>query len=315
MLRLSAAVRREKLDVFFSPSVYGYFPLPPGLPGVVTIHDAIPERFPELTLPTWKDRVFWRMKVALAIRQARLFVTTSPYGAAEIAEHLAIPRDRVRVTLVGISDTYHENDTPAEIQTAAARVGIPNGGRWFIYVGGFGPHKHVDLIVRAHAAVARRHPNPPLTLLLVGPYRDAFHSDTAGIRAAVDIAGTAGLVKWTGFLPDEELRHLHTGAVALVLVSASEGFGLTAVEAARCGAPVIAATASPLPQVLEGGGLFVEPGNVGQIETAMERLVTNEAERQAMGQRALARARELSWSRSAQAALEAIAEAATTPQP
>src|SRR5690606_21919259 len=77
MLRFSLAVAREKLDVFFSPSVYTYFPLPPGLRAVVTIHDAITERFPELTLPTPRARLFWRLKVGLAIRQARLVLTVS----------------------------------------------------------------------------------------------------------------------------------------------------------------------------------------------------------------------------------------------
>ena len=59
LLRFTAAVAREPLDVFFSPSVYTYFPLPPRLPAVVTIHDAIAERFPELTLPTARARLFW----------------------------------------------------------------------------------------------------------------------------------------------------------------------------------------------------------------------------------------------------------------
>src|SRR5439155_5208802 len=45
MLRLTRAVWKERVDVFFSPSVYTYFPLPPGCPAVVTIHDAIAERF------------------------------------------------------------------------------------------------------------------------------------------------------------------------------------------------------------------------------------------------------------------------------
>src|SRR6516162_6859314 len=65
MLRFTRAVWREPLDVFFSPSVYTYFPLPPRLRAVVTVHDAIAERFPQLTLPSARARLFWRLKVGL----------------------------------------------------------------------------------------------------------------------------------------------------------------------------------------------------------------------------------------------------------
>jgi glycosyltransferase involved in cell wall biosynthesis len=98
-----------------------------------------------------------------------------------------------------------------------------------------------------------------------------------------------------------------------VLPSASEGFGLPAVEAARCGTPVIATTESPLPQLLDGGGLFVRPGDLPSLETAMDRLVADAGLQREMGQRALARASMLSWPRSARVALDALEEAASAP--
>jgi glycosyltransferase involved in cell wall biosynthesis len=177
-------------------------------------------------------------------------------------------------------------------------------------VGGFNPHKHVDALVRAHAAAIRGRANPP-HLLLVGTIdKDVFHGDQAGIRAAVREAGTEALVHWTGFVPDEELRHLHSGAVALVLPSACEGFGLPAVEAAACGTPVIATTASPLPGLLQGGGIFVKPGDAGEVEAAMRRLLDDEPLRATMGWMARQKAGELSWERAAEAALGALREAA-----
>ena len=310
MLRLTNAVRGARLDAFLSPSVYGYFPLPPGLPAVVTVHDAIAERFPALTLPTWQDRWSWRAKVRLALMQARLVLTVSEYAAREVTTHLRVPSRKLRVTLEGVSQAYTPSTSRADVRAAADRARVPAGSRWLMYVGGFGPHKYVDLVVRAHADVAKRQKDSPLMLVLVGQHRDGFHSDVETIRQVIKECGTEHLVRWVGFLPDSEVRHLHSGAVALLLVSASEGFGLPAVEAARCGTPVIATTESPLPQILAGGGIFVTPGDLVALTNAIERLAGDEEVRLAMGARALERASALSWPHAARVALGALEEVA-----
>ena len=189
------------------------------------------------------------------------------------------------------------------------RVGIPRGAPWLVYVGGFNPHKRVDVVVRAHAAVAREQQGLPLYLVLVGdPERDVFHSDLDGIRDAIAEAGTEHLVKWARFVPDEELRHLHSGATALLLPSECEGFGLPAVEAAACGAPVVATTESPLPELLAGGGIFVPPGDEAGVITALRSLLGDEFKRRKMGKTALERAARLNWTDSASIVLQTLRE-------
>lgn len=310
MLRLTAAVRRARPDVFFSPSVYTYFPLPPGQRSVIAIHDTIAERFPELTLPTRRARLFWKAKVRLAAYQASVVVTVSEYSARELGRVLGIARDRIRVVGEAPAAAYRPSDR-AESVAAAARVGVPTGAPYFTYVGGFNPHKRLDTIVRAHGRAVAATSGPAPHLLLVGTLsEDVFHGNVDEIRATVLAAGTEALVHWTGFVPDDELRHLHSGATALVLVSEAEGFGLPAVEAAACGTPVIATVESPLPELLAGGGFFVKPGDTAALADAMVRLLSEPALRRAMGEHALEAARALSWSDGARAALDALGEAA-----
>jgi alpha-1,3-rhamnosyl/mannosyltransferase len=308
ILRFTHAVWKERPDVFFHPSVYTFFPLPPGMPAVVAIHDAIPERFPELTLPSRRARLFWRGKVKLALAQARLILTVSHYSAGELHDMLGVSRSRIRVAMPAPSSTYSRVDHAVAVR-AAARHGVPVGEPWFMYVGGFNPHKHVAAIVRAHAAVVQGSRHRPHLLLVGSLQDDVFHANVQDIRAAIASQGTEPLVHWTGFVDDDELRALHSGATALVLVSASEGFGLPAVEAAACGTPVIATTASPLPVVLEGGGLFVPPGAERETAQAMLQLLDNREAARAMGERARQQASALQWSEGARAALAALHEA------
>jgi len=310
MLRFTRAVWRERPDVFFSPSVYTYFPLPPMLRSVVTVHDAIAERFPELTLPSKRARMMWRLKVGLAVRQARLVLTVSDFASRDLTRYLGIAPKRIRVATEAPAPAFHAEPDPARLAELTGKLGLPPGARWFIYVGGFNPHKHVDTIVRAHAKISRGVETPSYVLLVGTIDADVFHGSQGAIRRAITEAGTGQLVKWTGFVPDEDLRHLYAAAVALLLPSACEGFGLPAVEAAACGAPVIATTESPLPELLQGGGIFIGPGDEDALARGMELLLGDEAQRRTMAARALERAGQLAWPRTARAALDAIQEAA-----
>ena len=208
----------------------------------------------------------------LAFWQARLVLTISQFAADGIVRALGVSRQADPGGGRGAGTRISQPPNQGEVVRTAKRLGIPKGARWLVYVGGFSPHRrYVEALVRAHAALARESEGGAPHLVLVGATTgDAFFGeDFTRIRAAIDAGrGTAALVHWTGFLPDSALRLVHAGALALVLPSMCEGFGLTAVEAAASGAPVIATTESPLPQLLKGGGLFIAPGDLRRIWSA-----------------------------------------------
>ena len=307
MLRMTRGVSRERLDCFFSPSVYTYFPLPRGLPALVTIHDAIAERFPHLTLPSRRARLFWKMKVWLALRQADRVLTVSDHAARDIARVYKVPAQRIAVALEAPAPEYLVETAAEDAIAVAARSGIAFGRSWFTYVGGFNPHKNIPVIIRAHAELAREMGARAPHLALVGTLdRDVFHGDVGAIRAAIAQSNTESLVHWTGFVNDPDLAKLHAGALALLLPSECEGFGLPAVEAAACGTPVIATTDSPLPELLEGGGIFVTPGDQQQLLDAMRRVATDPSLRSELGAVASKRARGLTWELGAESCLKAL---------
>lgn len=313
MLRFTRAVWRSEMDVFFAPTVYSYYPLPPGRKIVVGIQDAIAERFASRTLPTPRARLFWAMKVRLALSQSALVLTISDYAARDLERVMGIPRSKLRVAVIAPADAFRPSPDPEAIQAAAARAGLPERARWITYVGGFSPHKNVDVLVRAFGRATEGQGGEHVYLALAGKMSgDAFLSCVPAIQQAIAATETQERVLWLGYVPDDDVRHLHSGAVAVALPSDCEGFGLPAVEAAACGAPVVATTESPLPELLAGGGIFVEPRDEDALADALRTMLTDELGRRRMAAAALDAARTLSWRRCAEEALVALRDAAAS---
>jgi glycosyltransferase involved in cell wall biosynthesis len=308
MLRMGRGVGQERLGAFYFPSVYSYFPLPPRIPMAVAIHDTIPERHGRIVFPRWQNRALWWAKSRAARFQARTLITVSEYARRQLAETFAMPAERIFVTPEAPSPAFSPVSDARAIGATLAARGIPDDP-YFLYVGGFNPHKNVSGLVRAFAAATA---GGRVRLVLVGDYQgDVFHQDLANIRAEIARAGVEARVHWTGFVPDDALRFLYAGALAAVLPAFEEGFGLPAVEAAACGAPCIATRESPLPEVLAGGGFFFDPHDARQLETGLRRALEAPAERAAWAKAALSRASALSWHATARAtrvALEATAQ-------
>ncbi len=310
LLALTRRLQSLRCDVFFSPSVYTYFPLPPRTRAVVTIHDVIAERFPHLTTPSRRSRILWWMKVRLARAQANLVLTVSDHAARDIARVLKVPEEKIRVAVEAPAAVFTPR-APDVVAAALVKVGLAPQQRYFTYVGGFNPHKRLDVIVAAHAALVRDLGSDAPRLLFVGAGSegDVFYGEAAGIRDLIQQYGTSNFVIWTGYLDDATLAALHTGSLGNLLVSECEGFGLPAVESAACGSPVIATTESPLPELLAGGGFFVEPNDQAAVERGMRQLL-DPAVRSSLGEGALQRAGLLTWERAAAATHAALVEAA-----
>lgn len=298
LLRMSRAVARYRLDAFFFPSVYTYFPLIRPVPTIVAIHDVIAERHPEMIFPNRRLQFFWRAKLALAQRQARVVLTVSEHAKAGIQEQLGVPDGKLRVILEAHDPSFRilpDARDPAELLPSQ---GLAQGLRYLVYVGGLSPHKNLGVLIQAFRRISPAFPS--LRLLLVGDYSgDVFFSAYADLKQEVNEHDLSDRVRFTGYLDDPTLVELLNRAELLVLPSLEEGFGLPAFEAAACGTPSVVSQVGPAAALLKDAVIAFPPHDVDALSGALQSILADSSRRNHMAAAARSRIAEFSWQRSA----------------
>jgi len=306
--RLARAASRQRFDAFLFPAVYSFYPLLRRMPTVVAFHDAIAERHPDLVFPGWRQRLFWRLKTAVARRQADLILTVSRSAKDEIVRVFGSPETSVRVIPEAAGSEFRPLADAQALCRVQQRYGLPKEGPLILHVGGFSPHKNLGRLLEA--LVGLDSSSPPWHLVLAGDHADVFHSAYLELRAAVAEAGFDHRVTFTGHVPDPDLVVLYNAATMLVLPSLAEGFGLPAIEAMACGLPVVASRRGSVPEVLGGAGLLFDPTEPEDIRMAISRVLTDPSLRDRMKRAGLERARAFSWHTAAHQTVSLLEEVA-----
>lgn len=234
--RLNRAVARDGLDGFLFPSTYTYFPV--NVPSVVGLHDATGHNFPALTFPGRRSRILWRAKEAIAIRRAAQLFTVSQASQTVLASRLGLPASRLPI-VPEAPDPVFSPRPPAAKAEATAAVGLAPGAPFFLYSGGISPSKNLGTLLDAYAALRASRPRAPLLVVVGELDTEVYVSAAVAVREQIHRLGLGDSVLLPGFVSDETLAGLYSGATAVVNPSLAEGFGLPAVEAARCGAATI----------------------------------------------------------------------------
>lgn len=306
MLKFTYAVSKEKLDLFFFPSVYTYFPIYSPAKKIVAIHDVIAETYPELVFNSWKHKLFWDLKVWLANRQADLILTVSEFSKLEIIRQFGFSEDFIEVTLEAADDRFHPVDDKSKIKSVVGRYGVDPEQRNILYVGGISPHKNLTGLLKAFLTLSQLPDYTDAILILVGDFSgDVFLQDQK-LKEEIEKLKSQNKIRLTGFVPDEELVFFYNAATVFVLPSFGEGFGLPALEAMACGIPVIGSETTSLPEVVGEAGLFFNPHDIDKLETHLKTLLTDKTLRERLGRLGRERAKTFSWEKSARQMLSII---------
>jgi glycosyltransferase involved in cell wall biosynthesis len=186
-----------------------------------------------------------------------------------------------------------------EGQTSDLTKGL-NGYPYFLHVGAFNKHKNLIRLIEAFEKVKQANPQQPVFLILAGQAGGSIFSDeSAVIKEAISKKGLADQILLPGYVSDEDLSILYQNALAYVLPSYNEGFGLPALEAMAFQLPVIAANNTCLPEICKEGAVYFDPYNVEDIARQMSLLMLNETDRNQIKQNQLPILASYSWSNAA----------------
>jgi alpha-1,3-rhamnosyl/mannosyltransferase len=286
--------RRRRPDVVLAS---GHRPLPARLPAplVAQLHEAPWDDPEQAALFAPEFAVPMRARGLAAVAAAARVLTAARSARDELVAALGADPTRVDVVAHGVDR--------ARFAGSGAPPAVP--GRYVLLAGTLHPRRNVVALRTAMAGLARR--GIAATLVLAGP--QAFdRADAAAIEAevAAPLAGVS-IVRLVA-PPDHALGALMAGAAAFCLPSLSEGFGLTALEAMACGAPVVASDRGALPEVVGEAGLLVAP-EPPAIEEALARVLTDSALADRLRAAGRERAATFTWERTAEGWLATLQRA------
>ena len=291
---LDRTAAHRDVDVLHCPSPM--VPLHTTRPLVVTVHDVLAWRSPELFSRAGAAQQ--RLLVARAAKVAQRIVVASEYTRNELVGLVGISPDRVTAVPLGV-DRRFQPIQPAPMQLAH-RFGIPPAP-FVLWVGTPEPRKNLATLLRAFGLVRRR--APECVLVVVGMDRVTDRE----LERELEHLG-ASVIR-PGFVTDDDLVALYSATACLVFPSLNEGFGLPPLEAMACGAPVVASNRSSIPEVVGDAGILVDATDPDDIADGIERVVLSDDVAADLRKRGLERARQFTWDRCAQLTVAAYHEA------
>ncbi|MGH2542396.1 MAG: glycosyltransferase family 4 protein, partial [Ardenticatenaceae bacterium] len=268
---------RSGADLYYSP--YYLYPYAVPLPVIITIHDLIPLEFSGMIPARWGQRLY-RPLHRLAARRANHIMTDSAGARDAILRHLRVPPDRITVVHAAPDPFF------------TAEPATPRESYLFSLISNK-PHKNGRRLLGAFAAIQPQEHG--IRLVIAGPYDPHWPSWE-------ELAAEVGVADWVtalGRISEASLREHYRRCGAFVFPSFAEGFGLPVLEAMACGAPVVVADASPMRDLAAGAALRFAPFDEHALAGTLHRLLAEPALRSRLSQRAVQRAAEFSWQRSA----------------
>ncbi len=283
--KLPADAAKRGVQVMLNPGFTA--PLLQRCPNVTVFHDLQHKRHPEYF--RWFDLPFWRMLLYSSVHRSRKLVAVSAATAKDLQHFYGINLDRITVIPHGVDEHFFQ-------------IGKSRGpsDAMLLCVSTLHPHKNLDTLMRAFLQFRQRHPE---FQLIIAGLKGFYTTELEKLRTALNLDDA---VRFTGWIPREELYGLFARARGFLYPSRFEGFGMPVLEALAAGIPSACSNVEPMRSIAGQAALQFDPGSAEEICEAMERIANNEPLRLKLMADGPARAANFSWRVTAQATLDVL---------
>lgn len=264
---------------------------------VVTVHDLTFFDHPE-----WHERskvAYFRPMIRAAARRAQVLIGVSDWTSRRLVE-LVGPRAAVVTIPHGVDHTRFLPSTVAlRTRDLAALAGVGIRPPFIGFAGTIEPRKNIPSLVRSFDAIAGDHLG--LQLAIVG--QPGWGSEE--VDRAIAKSRHRDRINLTGYVEAEVIPALFRQATVVAYPSLEEGFGLPALEALACGAPLVTTSGSAMEDVVGDAAVLVPPDDDASLTQALSQLVERAGRREALSLAGPPRAASSTWQRCAQLHLDA----------
>jgi glycosyltransferase involved in cell wall biosynthesis len=273
-----------------------------GAATAVVLNDLIPFLRPDFYLRQPEQRRYYDGKID-SLRRAGLLLAISDYSRQEAIDALGLAPGNVVAISTAVDDIFHPAPLePAHLEALRARYGITRAALMYA-PGGFDARKNLVGLIQAYARLSA-----PLRaahqLVIAGKVNEGErrHLEEAAREAGL---GADDLVL-TGYVSDQDLIDLYRSVALFVFPSLHEGFGLPALEAMACGAPVIGADNTSIPEVIGNPEAMFDARDPAAIAAKIEQVLGDPAQLARLREHGAVQSRKFSWDASAKKAIAAL---------
>jgi glycosyltransferase involved in cell wall biosynthesis len=285
-------------DIFFMPNLtFGAVSQKTKL--ILTLHDLSFERYPEMF--SFKRRLWhYLVQPQKICRRAEKIIAVSQSTKNDLINLYKINPEKISVAHSGLADKFRVIDrNDKQLIAIKEKYRLPY--RFILYLGTIEPRKNLVSLIRAFNQFrnqAQRENDAEL-----GKYKLVIAGQSGWlmqkILAEIEASPYREDILKINFVAEKDKEYFYNLASLFVYPSFFEGFGFPPLEAMRCGVPIITSNASSLPEIVNSGGILIDPNRPSEIAAAMREILTEPILRENLIQKGLEQAKKFDWQKSA----------------